>query len=90
VLSALGASLSARSDSFTIRTYGDSVNPATGDVTGRAWCEAVVQRLPDYVRPESVPDGDASTKIANLHADNQTFGRRFHIVSFRWLSAEDI
>jgi hypothetical protein len=85
VLSALGPTLSARSDTFTIRTYGDSVNPATGSVTGRAWCEAVVQRLPDYVE-SSLPA--TSTPAAN--STNATFGRRFQIVSFRWLSPEDI
>ncbi len=84
VLSSLGASLSARSDTFTIRTYGDSVNPATGDVTGRAWCEAVVQRLPDYV------DSTAATATPAAGSDAEKFGRRFHIVSFRWLSPEDI
>ncbi len=86
VLSPLGSSLSARSDTFTIRTYGDAVNPATGDITGRAWCEAVVQRIPDYVDPNA----NAATDTTGLHVDNQQFGRRFHIVSFRWLSPEDI
>lgn len=90
LLSALGPALSVRSDTFTIRTYGDSVNPATGEVTGRAWCEAVVQRLPDYVRPETVAGGNLATDITGLHADNQTFGRRYQIVSFRWLNREDI
>ena len=84
VLSALGATLSARSDTFTIRTYGDSVNPATGDVTGRAWCEAIVQRLPDYV------DSTAATATPASGSDAATFGRRFQIVSFRWLSPDDI
>jgi Tfp pilus assembly protein PilV len=84
VLSSLGATLSARSDTFTIRTYGDSVNPATGEVTGRAWCEAVVQRTPDYV--DSTPA--ANTPAAGSPAE--TFGRRYQVVSFRWLSPEDI
>ena len=85
VLSALGATLAARSDTFTIRTYGDSVNPATGEVTGRAWCEAVVQRFPDYVEPSI-----AATATPAVNSTNEKFGRRFQIVSFRWLSPEDI
>ncbi len=85
VLSALGATLTARSDTFTIRTYGDAVNPATGEVTGRAWCEAVVQRLPDYVEPSL-----AATATPAVNSINAKFGRRFHVVSFRWLSPEDI
>ena len=94
VLAKIGAGLSARSDTFTIRTYGETVNPATNDITGRAWCEAVVQRLPDYVNtaPASSPAGDpAATAPASLqNTDNQKFGRKFKIVSFRWLSPNDI
>jgi hypothetical protein len=89
VLSSLGATLAARSDTFTIRTYGDTVNPATGAVTGRAWCEAVVQRTPDYVVPQNGSTGDKPTDNAT-DATNLTFGRRYQIVSFRWLSPDDI
>ncbi len=89
VLSTIGDSLSARSDTFTIRTYGDATNPATGAVEARAWCEAVVQRLPDYVRPRSGSTGDnpedVPTDASNIH-----FGRRYVVVSFRWLGPEDL
>ena len=84
LLSALGPTLAARSDTFTIRTYGDSVNPATGDVTARAWCEAVVQRLPDYIDSTPATDTPAAGSAA------ETFGRRFVVVSFRWLSPNEI
>lgn len=87
LLSSLGANLSARSDTFVVRTYGDSYNPATGETTGQAWCEAVVQRLPDYMDPADA----AEISPANLtSATNQNFGRRYRIVSFRWLSPDDI
>ena len=90
ILAKIGAGLSARSDTFTIRTYGETVNPAlsstdAGYITGRAWCEAVVQRLPGYVE-NSVNAWDTP---ANVSA-SQTFGRKFKIISFRWLSPNDI
>jgi len=93
ILQSIGPSLAARSDTFVIRTYGDVIDPvnspaapATPVITARAWCEAVVQRLPDYVdssiRPTVLP--------LNAGISNQTFGRRFRVVSFRWLSPDDI
>jgi hypothetical protein len=87
LLTALGPSLTARSDTFRIRAYGDTQNPVTGEVVGRAWCEAVVQRTHEYVNTTDA----ATVAPANLTiAGNQTFGRRFKIISFRWLSANDI
>ena len=90
VLSSLGPTLAARSDTFTIRTYGDVVNPATGAVTGRAWCEAVVQRTPDYVVSASSPGGNSPDEIPAVASANETFGRRYQVVGFRWLAPEDI
>ncbi|MFH1497331.1 MAG: hypothetical protein ABII82_05840 [Verrucomicrobiota bacterium] len=84
LLSTLGPVLSARSDTFTIRSYGEALNPATGDVEGKAWCEAVVQRVPDYVDP------DLNQPEASPTGDNITFGRRIKIISFRWLAPSDI
>ncbi|HSI09082.1 MAG TPA: hypothetical protein VK985_10905 [Rariglobus sp.] len=84
VLSALGASLSARSDTFTIRTYGDTVNAVTKEVIGRAWCEAIVQRLPDYV------DGTPAVSTPTVGSAAETFGRRFQIISFRWLNPDEV
>lgn len=87
ILQPLAPVLTARSDTFRIRTYGETRNPATGDVNGRAWCEATVQRLPDYVSDTE----DAATPVTSLaNTDNQRFGRRFIVVDFRWLSPEDI
>ncbi len=86
LLTALGPILTVRSDTFRIRAYGDSVNPTTGAVDGRAWCEAIVQRLPDYVDPGD----DVTASPGSLNPTNQTFGRRFKIVSFRWLASHEI
>jgi hypothetical protein len=88
ILAALGATLTARSDTFVVRAYGDVMNPATGATTpdARAWCEAVVQRLPDYVNSTA----DSPEVYPPTNSDNLTHGRRFRLVSFRWLSADDI
>jgi hypothetical protein len=86
VLSAIGSGLTARSDTFTIRTYGEAVNPVTQSIQGRAWCEAIVQRLPDYL--DSVTDiNAASPPTASI---NKSMGRRYKIISFRWLSLNDL
>ena len=92
--------MAARSDTFVIRTYGESVNPATGKVDGSAYGEAVVQRLPEYVDQSdpslttaqagyTIAVGDATPPVY-VNANNKTLGRRFKIVSFRWLSPDEI
>lgn len=87
LLCRIGSVISARSDTFVIRTYGESTNPATGALEAKAWCEAVVQRQPEYMNPAD----PAETPTASLtHAENHKFGRRFKIVSFRWLSPNEI
>lgn len=92
VLSAIGPGLAARSDTFTVRAYGESLNPTASSsadpnyINGRAWCEAVVQRVPEYL--DAAADSQAHSKpVATI---NQRLGRRYKIVSFRWLSANDI
>jgi hypothetical protein len=85
VLAVLGPVLTARSDTFLVRAYGDSANPATSVVEGRAWCEAVVQRVPDYVDAADPPEA-----AAGLRETNRIYGRRFQIVRFRWLSATEV
>ena len=83
LLQVIGPALSARSDSFVIRTYGEVKN-ANGEVTARAWCEAVVQRTPEPVAPDSEGlDPDLSQPAG-------AFGRCFKVVSFRWLSGAEV
>lgn len=86
VLQIIGPVISARSDTFRIRAYGECLDPSTGNPIARAWCEAVVQRMPEYV------DGtDPMTdRASELSAVNAKFGRRFQTVSFKWLSPDEI
>lgn len=91
ILGQIGATLTARSDTFRIRTYGEAVNPVNGESAGKAWCEAFVQRLPDYVdSADAALANGAATHPSLAGSVNQTQGRRFRVVSFRWLSPEDI
>lgn len=85
ILAAIGAGLATRSDTFVIRAYGDARAP-NGESRGRAWVEAVVQRTPDFCNPTQPPE----TAFESLTASNKALGRRFRIVSFRWLSPNDI
>ncbi len=78
VLQSLAPVITCRSDTFTIRGYGEAKD-ATGKVIARSWCEAVVQRMPDFVDAAQAAD----SVIASLSPVNQSFGRRFEIISFR-------
>jgi hypothetical protein len=44
ILQVIGPVISARSDTFTIRSYGNVEDAGTGDPVSQAWCEAIVQR----------------------------------------------
>jgi hypothetical protein len=112
--------MAVRSDTFVVRCYGEADNQVTGNTEGRAWCEAVVQRLPDYIDQtdaaltsgnayttsslgDATPPYDRVTPVANagstyasaapvpiVDTANQVFGRRFKVISFRWLNESDL
>lgn len=78
--------LAPRGDTFVIRAYGDALD-ASGHVTARAWCEAVVQRLPEYVDA----DDESHVRQADLNREqNRMFGRKMQICGFRWMSMKEI
>lgn len=83
VLSAIGSFVSVRSDTFRIRAFGDARNGA-GTVVARAWCEATVQRVPEYLDATDAPEAVATMPC------NIDFGRQFKIIGFRWLHPKEV
>lgn len=85
ILSKLGSVISVRSDTFLIRGYGRHQtldSPAT-----EVLCEAVVRRIPAFVNSSDLPESDLSTLSSTV---NERFGRRFEIVSFRWIQKDTL
>ncbi|MGJ3242753.1 MAG: hypothetical protein ACFE0O_07360 [Opitutales bacterium] len=83
LLAMLAPALTPRGDTFLVRTYGDSLNPATGEIRSRAWLEAVVQRVARPVTPAAASGPDRWR-----YTDR--FGRQFEIMEIRWLSRDEI
>jgi hypothetical protein len=91
LLTPMGSQITVRGDTFSIRAYGDARN-AAGNIIAKAWCEAVIQRTPEYVDPVDAPEAQDGWPLASgkLSPTNSLFGRRMEIVSFRWLHADEI
>jgi hypothetical protein len=94
LMTALGPQLSARSDTFLIRAYGESVLPVaaeayeTSEIEGRAWVEALVQRFPEGVDAAEFAGGAAGDWREPVADPN--WGRRFRIITLRWLHEDDL
>ena len=100
ILKLLEPAATVRSDTFVIRSCGEATDSA-GNVLARAYAEAVIQRVPDYVNPAdppaaTVPNPNSPAPAADplipilTAPDNIAFGRRFEMVSFKWLSPNEI
>jgi hypothetical protein len=85
ILRPIAPVLSARDDTFTIRAYGDKTDDQ-GNIIAQAWCEAIVQRSREFVDPAD----EAAVADSPSSITNQTFGRRYLIKSFRWLSEDEV
>ncbi|MFC5051280.1 hypothetical protein ACFPK9_11745 [Rubritalea spongiae] len=93
--------LRPRSDTFTIRAYGESLD-VNGKKLAEAYCEAVVQRIPEYVDSSlNDPWDDPSTSPHTfpklkpelstvLQGVNKALGRKYKTLSFRWLNPDEI
>ena len=89
IVQAFSPAMTVRSDTFVIRTYGESLSPTTGISQGKAWAEAVVQRVPEFV--DATADPNPETALASLTSNtNKIMGRRFKVVGFRWLSPNEL
>lgn len=85
ILRPIAPILTARDDTFTIRAYGDS-RDKSGKIKARSVCEATVTRDREYVDSSDAAD----TAVEPVSAVNLRFGRRFKVISFRWLSPAEI
>lgn len=97
ILSVIGPALTTRSDTFTIRAYGDvSERPGSNVSLGSCWVEAVVQRTPEFCDASQPPETEVcSPTDGGLHNPllkntNKVLGRRFQIVSVRVLSPKEL
>ena len=97
VLASLGNILTVRDDTFLVRAYGCVRNTTTHVVLAQAWCEATVQRTIEYLDPTNKPsDTDSDELSQNMKSNtkltelNRVMGRKFKVLSFRWLDAWDI
>jgi len=86
ILRPIAPILSARDDTFTIRAYGDA-RDANGKIIARATCEAIVRRGREFV---SATEDAADITGPPSAVANQKFGRRFQVISFRWLNQDEI
>jgi hypothetical protein len=82
ILTPIAPIIQARSDTFVIRGYGEA-KAKNGSILARATCEAVVQRVPDYVDALDNPEVAENLLKSQI---NRVFGRRFVVKSFRWLA----
>jgi len=64
LLKPIANTLQVRDDTFRIRAYGETLDPE-GNVIARAWCEAIVQRTPEYADPTN-----ESNEAAMLYKGN--------------------
>ncbi|MGB0372285.1 MAG: hypothetical protein ACPGN3_13210 [Opitutales bacterium] len=92
ILQAIGSFLNARSDCFRIRAYGESLGEDPSQPGQKAWCEAIVQRItyPLIPRADAGADNVEIWSGLDINGDPTPFGRKFQVISFRWLSEDEV
>ncbi|MBK1881080.1 hypothetical protein JIN85_01565 [Luteolibacter pohnpeiensis] len=85
LLMALAPVVTVRGDTFRIRGYGEAKD-THGNIIASARCEAVVQRMPQFVERTDLPDQSVDDLKSEI---NKRFGRQFVLVSFRWLASDE-
>ena len=93
LLARLAPIISVRDETFVVRAMGSA--PVGNGQSAKAWCEAVYQRTPEYVdgrvpAHEAPLGDDAAASVAGSARVNVLLGRRFRLVSFRWLQAKEL
>jgi len=96
LVNVLGNAATPRSDTFTIRAYGEALD-SSDKIIAVAYCEAVIQRELEYVDPAdtvyamSKPLSPLTTTNPILtSATNINFGRKMNMISFRWLTKNEV
>lgn len=93
LLQRIGPFITARSDTFTVRAYGEALD-STGKLVSEALCEATVQRTYNYVDDAANSPNQASIRFNNSNENfeagslttlNDQFGRKYKIISLKWL-----
>lgn len=87
LLQQMAPMLTARSDTFKIRAYGDVRNPLTDKIESKAYCEVIVQRTAE---PVEIPATGTSDISEEIQKPTGAFGRQFQIVKFRWLNEDEV
>jgi hypothetical protein len=102
ILELIGHRLFARSDTFTIRVYGDVTEPTVftvgsasnheiPKVISRVWLEATVQRMPVKHPTADDPQNNMTpTTPTGATSELGNFGRQFRILNMRWLRPDEI
>ncbi len=86
ILQGIGNQLTVRGDTYVIRAYGDALDQK-GNVVARAWCEAEVQRIPEYLDPSDAAESSQDDLTSGINREN---GRRFIMTRFRWLNPSEV
>jgi hypothetical protein len=84
ILESILPALSARGDTFNVRVRG-AVLSLAGKELAHADAEVEIQRFPEFFDASQAP----MSIMESLSVQNQIFGRRFKVVSWRWLDADE-